>query len=739
MSGDVGSSSGSNKSINHSSGGGNTLIKKITKSFSTSYTSALTKSVSGSISGITVVGTTMSHSGSFTIPKRPASAPSTPTSPLATSITAAGATFSWTAPANNGAALTQYNLQISTNSGFTSLVVNETAAWTTSRVISTLAKATTYYWRVRAINSAGNGSYTAGSSFKTSSTAPNAPTITSGSVTATGAMITIQPGANGGSAITSHSVQYATNASFTGATTVTTTTSTRALTSLVRSTTYYVRALSTNAIGPSANSAVINFTTLKTPPSVPGAPTVSSITHNSANVTSTPPVDNGGAAIASYTVQVATNSGFTTGVQTFTGVTSFPYTATGLPSNTPMWVRVLAINSMGSSPYTAGVAFTTASGVPSAPLSPTIMTVTATSIELAWSPPASTGGSAVTGYVVETTPGTSHPDVESPYEVEELTYNTAHTIKVAATNANGTGPFTTPLAFNTLTRTPLGAAAPTISAITGNGAQVTAAAPSQDGGSTILGYVFQVSEDETFEDEDLLRETVTEGIGSTVITQLGLDPGTEYFARTAAINAHGVGDWSEVKDFETLPGYTGRLRVVINPTGKGAPAMRGALNTNVKLDHDPAIPVVSTDVAFTVPNPLRGAATVDVEIDAEHDFDIGLSGYAYIARKLKVNAGLTGVINHEAKHKVTVYLADITVPVLTSTPMFNVGLVGTVTKQPYGDGLWEPELTAIGPGAVSLDPVSEEATLDIVGAAMDNPSGLPSTLTLEPVDGRTDI
>ncbi|MGE5402513.1 MAG: glycosyl hydrolase family 18 protein [Ignavibacteriales bacterium] len=68
-----------------------------------------------------------------------------------------GLTLTWNAPAKT----TTYNLQVSTNSSFTTLVTEQTGLINPSYVLNGLQPNTTYYWRVSGVNSAGTGIWSA--------------------------------------------------------------------------------------------------------------------------------------------------------------------------------------------------------------------------------------------------------------------------------------------------------------------------------------------------------------------------------------------------------------------------------------------------------------------------------------------------------------------------------------------------------------------------------------------------
>lgn len=167
-----------------------------------------------------------------------------------------------------------------------------------------------------------------------------------------------------------------------------------------------------------------------------------------------------GDSIDSYEIQIATNSGFSTGLQTFSGSSK---NFTGLAASTQYWVRGRAHNGVGYSSYTSSKTFTTGATVPGAPTAVGSNTVTQSAANITWTAPGSTGGSAITGYDVQIATDSgftanvqtlSDPDDVSPYALTGLNPSTAYWARVRALNGVGAGAWSSSTTFTTLTGTP---------------------------------------------------------------------------------------------------------------------------------------------------------------------------------------------------------------------------------------------------------------------------------------------
>ena len=219
-----------------------------------------------------------------------------------------------------------------------------------------------------------------------------------------------------------------------------------------------------------------------------------------------------------------------------------------------------------------------------APGAPTGLAATAngpSQIDLAWTAPASTGGSAITGYNIEVSPnGTSGwtdqvantGNANTTYAHTGLTAGTTRHYRVSAINANGTGVPSNVDSATTGTTTP---GAPTGLAATANGpSQIDLAwtAPASTGGSAITGYNIEVSPNGTSSWSDLVADTNST---ATTYAHTGLTAGDTRHYRVSAINAVGTSDASESDDTTTTAST--------NTAATGAPTITGTAQVGETL------------------------------------------------------------------------------------------------------------------------------------------------------------
>ena len=241
-----------------------------------------------------------------------------------------------------------------------------------------------------------------------------------------------------------------------------------------------------------------------------------------------------------------------------TGSTATTYAHTG------SWPP--AVPATTACPPSTPTAAATASNVDSAttgttvPGAPTGLTATAsgtTQIDLSWSAPASTGGSAITGYKIEVSSNGGSSWTDQVANTNSTTTTYAHTglaagstrhYRVSAINANGTGTASNVDSATTGTTVP---GAPTGLTATASGTtqiDLSWGAPASDGGSAITGYKIEVSSNGGSSWTDQVANTNST---TTTYAHTGLAAGTTRHYRVSAINTNGTGTASNVANATT--------------------------------------------------------------------------------------------------------------------------------------------------------------------------------------------
>jgi hypothetical protein len=108
-----------------------------------------------------------------------------------------------------------YNVQISTTSGFTNIIYDQSSATTNLTVpAGVLVVSTQYYWRVRAVNVSGAGAFSSSFSFTTAATTLPAPALISPADGSLGVILTPNMQWQSVTGATSYNIQLATDVNF---------------------------------------------------------------------------------------------------------------------------------------------------------------------------------------------------------------------------------------------------------------------------------------------------------------------------------------------------------------------------------------------------------------------------------------------------------------------------------------------------------------------------------------------
>lgn len=699
-----------------------------------------------------------------------AAAPAAPTAvtavPVTTTAGAAAADVTWTAGADNGAAITTYTV---TAHDTTASTTSTTTTATTAKRVGSLVDGHSYTFTVTATNSAGTSPDSAASTAVTASTVPGAPTgvsATVGTTPATARQATVSwtaPGDTGGLALTGYTVTYTdTTASTSG--TVSgggAAATTKTVTGLTAGDNYTFAVVAANADG---NGAASTPPATATPVDVPGQPTglsaVAGPAGAQATVTWTAPAANG-SPITSYNVRHIDTSD-NTGAHDATvsvGAGARSSTATALVPGDVYSFTVTAVNAIGTGPVSHASGTATPFTTPSAPTG-----VAATggngSAHVTWNAPAAANGSPVTGYRVVYTDAATPADngsfvstgTATSATVPGLVGGETYVFTVRATNAAGDGTASAPSSALAVTSSP---GAPTgVTAVAGPGdaqATVSWTAPANNGGVAVTGYT--VSLDDGVDPATI----VAAGAADRSALVLGLTPGTAYTATVTATNSVGTGgagtaaatvtpftvpgaptgvtgtrgdttvavSWTAPASTGGSPvtGYTVSYTDTTTSAGSGTTGLLGTGTTTTVTgltDGDAyTFTVTAANAAGTGPastasapvTPATGPGIPSAVVATPHDTTVGLS---WTAPTTNGGAPITGYLITATDTSTTPS------PVTTSTTTGN-GTTGTVTGLTNGDSY---TFTVAAINSVTTGAPSDPSTAVTPFTVADAPTGV---------------
>ncbi|MFM5968661.1 MAG: fibronectin type III domain-containing protein, partial [Micrococcales bacterium] len=462
--------------------------------------------------------------------------PDAPTAVTVSGISQTSATVNWTAPVNNGgAAITGYTVEYraSAASAWTPL-----AATGTSATISGLTATTVYQVQVSASNSAGTSLPSSIASFTTIGNVPTAPT---------NAVVTqdhgnyikfgwTAPTSNGGTAISSYTVQQQIAGVWT---TVYTASTTSALVSNLTPLTAYAFKIWANNSAGAGPALDFNYTTGPLAPATPVV-TLGQITGTTASASWPASAQTDPNYPVTYEVTYGLSSSLTP-LATY-NISATNYTLTGLRSVTKYWIRVQSVAGKSTS-GASYISFSTIADVPSSPYWLTAVK-TSTSVNLNWAV-ATDGGSAIIDYKLQTSTSNSSTatwaDVANPttqtYAVALPAAGQTMYYRVAARNAIGLSAYSL---ITSVSGAAILASAPQNLTLTpvSNGVTLSWAAPASNGGALITSYAIRYSRDNGS------TWNLLGSVGGTVLTYtttITTQKGQTTLFSVAAVNSVGTG------------------------------------------------------------------------------------------------------------------------------------------------------------------------------------------------------
>jgi len=448
---------------------------------------------------------------------------------------------------------TSYQVQVSTESDFSTIILVKDGITSNIYAISGLANNATYYWRVNATNANGTSPYSTAWKFTTIVAAPAAPALSEPSDNAIDIATdtTLVWASSNGATLYQLQVSTVSDFSTIELDQSGLMTPSYRVTGLSNSTAYFWRVKASNVGGESPWSMVWQFTTIV---AGPAAPLLSSPADNAIDIPTTPIlVWNTSGGAASYDLQVSTQSNFATLELDESSLSDTTFQATGLSNSTTQYWRVRAANTGGTSPWSAVWKFTTITAGPALPvLSVPLDTDTGVPINptLVWNE-----AERATTYQLQLSISSnfSPPIVDqsgiadTSFQVPVLLNNTIYFWRVRAANAGGTSDWSSVRHFTTIVAA---LAAPVLSSPADNAENLSVELNLVwNAVSGAVSYQIQVSTQSDFS-TGLMGQS---GLPHTSFRVRGLANETTYFWRVKATNIGGTGPWSTVWQFTTEP------------------------------------------------------------------------------------------------------------------------------------------------------------------------------------------
>ena len=293
--------------------------------------------------------------------------------------------------------------------------------------------------------------------------------------------------------------------------------------------------------------------------------------------------------ISGYKVEVRRDGGAWEVLTANTASTSTTYRHLNVLRAVQYTYRVSAINAAGTGPPSDPADSPVDLAAPSAP--PGVRAIREhPQVRIDWDVPLDDGGLLITGYRIEYAVGNSNwaTLVESVPHNSYIHQPTERAVRyryrIYAINSHGVSPPSQPVEVRpNLTRpSPPRDVRATITE--GNEIEISWVEPADDGGSPITGYQIQYREATRTAWLTLIEDTREPDQRSHV--HPNVERGTEYEYRVAAINSHGLGDWSHITN-------------AVTDDVPGPPRLAGAgQESKIELQWDPPVrtggePVVS--------------------------------------------------------------------------------------------------------------------------------------------------
>jgi hypothetical protein len=497
-----------------------------------------------------------------------------------------------------------YHLQIATDSGFAATFLVDSAVVDTSKSVGGLANNTKYFWRVRAKNPVGVSSWSLRRNFVTFAAALQAPVLRSPADGTGGQPVAPVLRWQRVSGALKYRIQISVNSDFSTISSQDSglTDTSKTLSALANNTVYFWRVRAENATGFSNWATPWYFTTILAAPQVPSL--VSPVDAATGLQLSLVLTWNKAAGAATYSVQVASDTGFSTGIIAADSLLTDTTKPIVVPQNnaTYYW-RVGSKNAIGGSGWSGRRSFTTFAATLALPM---LTSPQDGSKDLSLTPTLSWSTAAgATTYKVQVSTVRDFTTVfiddatlsSGSKTLTGLLNSTTYFWRVMAKNLSGAASnWTDPWSFTTVITTP---GTPVLVSPIENAVNQPVSLKLIWGATTgSVSYFVQVASDTGFSNIVSSDSTTTD----TAKSISGLSNSVTYYWRVKGKNASGYGSWCVYRTFSTI--IAAPMRPVLSSPQDSA--------ANVDLN-----PQMSW-------NAVTGADSYHIQVSTASDFSTGL-------------------------------------------------------------------------------------------------------------------
>ena len=461
--------------------------------------------------------------------------------------------LSWTEPASNADPIIRYEIERSADGAAWSALTS-TAASVRTHDDTGLQPGTTRHYRVRAVNGAGDGSWSTARSATTRVVAPGVPRGLAAAVDGENAigLSWLAPEDDGGSAVTSYRLELrAVTAAGLGGASNRTVGASGALeyahTGLTVGSTWQYRVRARNSAGWGEWSEPVRATTESGVAAAPGSFAARANGSSEIVLTWTEP-DGRGERVQYYHIDWSADGSAGWSRLATVAADKTTHIDGGLQPGTKRYYRVRGRNFNGAGAWSATRHATTPANAPGAPTNLMATSTSDKAIDLSWTTPGG-AGTAVNGYWVERSRDGSAPwrrvatlgAVTTYTDTRELYPGMKRHYRVAAVNSGGAGPWSNVASATTTTTTREAAAAPgwvdnlRFTSVGSTSVGLAWSAPPDTGGAPVTGYRYQVT------GPSGAREPGVLGSGARSVTITGLNEEGGYVFAVWAVNAVGDG------------------------------------------------------------------------------------------------------------------------------------------------------------------------------------------------------